>query len=558
LSPSFGHSCGGRARTGALLALLATTLSVQYGLEAAFGAPGLPASIPFSLGFGPSSLSPVSDGVPIYTVGDTIWAASRFSNSVPVSLTSAKADASAPSGVVAMQLLGPQAVTPLHTFTPTDADGIWNITIGNQLLIPVRFVNPTYHTVSLGPLQYSLDAGNLSISAQAGLGDSYDQEVCAGGDTAGAGVSLSLPARMQDTGKVILIPGAPFTIVTSGQVNESTAFWFELYHPYGRYVGGANSVAVDDLMTAASRPVALASNATSTTALTSNMPLREGRYDLRAYFQNSSSLDVVQSRVLVVNDSRWVSLSGSSCQPQAIQSQRISYSASLTGGHENWPRNFYIMYRTLGVESVASYLVDANISSVNFVASPWEQPLQGVKVNVSPAPGVIQTSQEGSSLFVLASKYPVQLNYSLDFGGGRDLAQGSLKVTERYTTQTSAFETAELTVHVLSDQSSPTTLDVTGPGGVDITRGAMGSNQTKVLLLPTGSYAVTASQGGNSQSVQVGLTDGLATSVSLNLGAFPALEVILVVTATAAAVANVAVWVLRSRSLSSRLAPRSK
>ena len=38
-----------------------------------------------------------------------------------------------------------------------------------------------HRPVLLGPLQYSLDGGNLSISAQAHLGDSYDQEVCAAG-----------------------------------------------------------------------------------------------------------------------------------------------------------------------------------------------------------------------------------------------------------------------------------------------------------------------------------------------------------------------------------------
>jgi hypothetical protein len=542
-----------------LLALLAT-LSLQSGVVAAFGASPAPAysptsSIPFSLGFGPSSLAPISDGIPIYTVGDTIWAASGFNSPIALSVTSAKAGSAVPSKVVPIESLGPLGIAPLHTFTPTDADGIWNVTIGGQqgtIVVPVRFVNPAAHLVSLGPLQYSLDGGNLSISAQANLGDSYDQEVCAGGDVAGAGVSLSLPAGMRDAGKVTLIPGSPFTIVTSGLVNESTSFWFELYHPYGLDVGSANSVVVDDLMTAESRPVALASNATSTTTLTLNMPLRGGRYDLRAYFQNSTSLEVIQSRVLITNDFPWVSLSAS-CQPLAIQSQSISYSASLTGGQDNWPRNFYIMYRTFGVESVASYPVHANISSVNFVASPWDKPLPGVKVNASPATGILQTSQYGSSLFVLASQYPVQLNYSLDISGGHDLSQGSLTLSSRYETQTSKLEMAELTVHVLTDQSSPTTLEVAGPQGVDVTSGPVGSNQTKAFVLPAGSYTVTASQGGNSQTAQVGLTDGVATSVSLNLGAFPTLEIVLVVTAIVAAVANVSVWVLRSRSLSSRL-----
>jgi len=117
-------------------------------------------------------------------------------------------------------------------------------------------------------------------------------------------------------------------------------------------------------------------------------------------------------------------------------------------------------------------------------------------------------------------------------------------------------EMAKLTVHVLSDQTSPTTLLVTGPHGVNITSGLVGSNQTSSFLLPTGSYSVTASQGGNSQSAQVALTDGLATAVTLNFSAFLTFEVILIVTAIMAAIANASIWILRSRSLRSRLAAK--
>ena len=208
------------------------------------------------------------------------------------------------------------------------------------------------------------------------------------------------------------------------------------------------------------------------------------------------------------------------------------------------------------VEAVASTPVKANLSAVNFVATPWNSPLQDIKVNVSRGPGIVQTSQQGNSLFVLTSKYPVELNYSLDISGGHNLAQGTVNLFGRYTAQTSDQKLAKLTVHVLSDQTSPTTLQVTGPQGVSITSGIVANNQTSSFLLPTGSYALTASQGGNSQSAQVALADGLATAVTLNFSAFLTFEVILIVTAIMAAIANVSIWILRSRSLSSRLAAK--
>jgi hypothetical protein len=548
----------------ALLALLVMLLP-QSGHLAVFGAPSAVApstpplpSIPFSMGFGPSSLSQVSKGVPIYAVGDTMWAESGFNSSVTLTLTSAKADP-ATFPTVVKDSLNPRAIAPLHTFIPSDPDGVWNFTVGSQqgtFVIPVHFVNTVQQRrVLLGPLQYSLDAGNLTISAQANLGDSYDQEVCAVSNATRGAIGLSLPHDMGDDGRISLVPGNPFTVAISGRVNGSSSFWFELYHPYGLEVASANSVVSDDLMTAKSQPVVLASDAILNTTVAWNMAPREGRYDLRAYFQNSTSLEVVQSRVLIISDAYWVSLSDS-CNALSIQSQSISYSTTLTDGQESWPRSLYVMYRTFGVESVDSYLVEANLSSVNFVASPWNQPLQGVKVNVSPAAGILQTSQHGGSLFVLASRYPVQVDYSLDMGGVHDLATGSLTVDTKYETLTTELDTAKLTIHVLSDQNSPLAVDVAGPGGVTVASGPLGENRTSTFLLPAGSYTVTASQEGSSQSAQVGLTDGIATSLSLNLNQLPTLEIILVVTAIMAAFANVLVLILRPGSLSSRLASR--
>jgi len=451
-------------------------------------------------------------------------------------------------------------VTPIHTFTAADVDGIWNITLAtNQgpVLVQVRFVNLADHRpVLLSPLQYSLDGGNLSISAQASLGDSYDQEVCAEGRASGAPVTIPLPRDMGELGTIALSPGTPFGISTLG-VFEPISFWFELYHAYALDEAGTDNLLADNLMAAQSQPFDLVSNGPTTTNLTWSEPLRAGRYDLRAYFQNSTNLEVFQSRVLILNDSSWVSLS-SSCLPQQVQSPGISYSGSLTTGQADWPRTLYYMYRTFGVEAVVAFPVRANISSVNLEASPWNGSLQDAKVSITSSAGVYQTSQEGSSLFVLASDYPAQLDYSLGIGGAAGVSQGALTMDERYTAQTLEVSTAELTVHLLSNQSSPMTLHVTGSHDVNITRGPVGINRTVSIFLPTGSYTVTASQGGVSQSAQVDLTDGFAAAVTLNFNAFAALETFLVVTAAIAVIANVVVWTLRSRSPRLRLSNRPK
>lgn len=548
MSPSSGSTSAGRAAT--LLALSALLLA------AASPPPARGASCQtclLSLGFGPSSLTNTSEGVPIYTVGESVWAESGYPTPVNVSLTW---QGGVPSKVIASSTLAPGVVAPLYTFAPSDPDGVWNITVSGSVQsfsVPVRFVNLASHQASLGPLFFSLDSGNLSIAAKVNPGDSYDQEVCATGGES-AGVVLGLPTAMHDLGTLTVVPGASLSVSTLGLVNESTSFWLELYQPYGLQVGSADSVVTTDILAASSSPVAIVSNSNATAPLNWNAPVREGRYDLRAYFQNSTSLLVEEAGVLVLGATSWISLSGS-CVPVALASGTMTYSSSLTGSETDWPRTLYLMYRTQGVEAVASYPVDANISSVTFVASPWNEPILGAKVSVSPADGIIQTSQSGSSLFVLAADYPASLSYSLDIAGGSTLAQGSLSFNASYQSQTDEVPTAMLTVHVVGNQGSPTTISVTGPGGLNLTSSAVGTNPSESLFLPEGPYTVSASQGGGSQSATVGLSQGDAIGLTLNLNSASDLEVILVVTAVIAAVANFMVWMGRPRGLGRRPAP---
>jgi len=566
LSPSFGDTCADRTKTAAtlsLLGLLLTVIAFQPGVatQASAAASSSTSPTPLSLGFGPSSLSPVSGGTPVYTVGETIWAESGYNYSVALSLAYAGPSSSVSFGAVVAQLnLDPQVVTPIHTFTQADPDGVWSITLGSTegpVVVPVRFVNLADHRpVLLGPLQYSLDGGNLSVSAQANLGDSYDQEVCAAGSAARAPIVIALPRDMGELGSIALTPGTPFGISTLG-VLEPISFWFELYHTYALDEGGTSNFVAVNLMAAQSQPLDVISDGPTTTTLTWSAPLRDGRYDLRVYFQNSTSVEASQSRVLILNDSSWVSLS-SACLPHQVQSSGISYSGSLTAGQAGWPRTLYYMYRTSGVEAVVAYPVRANISSVNLEASPWNASLPDAKVSVTSSSGVLQTSQEGSSLFVLASEYPAQLNYSLGIGGAADVAQGALTMNGRYSTQTLHVSSAELTVHLLSNQSSPITIGVTGSQSLDIPPSPIGSNRTVSLFLPTGSYTVTASQAGESQSAQVDLTDGVAAAVTLNFSPSVGLETILAVTAAIAVVANILVWAFRSRGARLRLDNRAK
>jgi hypothetical protein len=239
----------------------------------------------------------------------------------------------------------------------------------------------------------------------------------------------------------------------------------------------------------------------------------------------------------------------------------------LTNGQSNWPVTLYLMYQTYGVEAVASYPVAANLSSLKFTFPPWNATSLNVSVNVPPSAGVLQTSQAGTTLFVLASQYPTQVAYTLDIDGENDLVQGTASLVKGYSTVQEQIGLGLLMVHVLSNRDLTTTLNVTAVAGVSFSRGHVGVNQTASFLLPTGAYTVTASQANKSQSAQTTVKDGLEDSLTLAFqtaagssagSSYAIFEIILIVTAVVAAIANVAVRVLHSRSPRARMKNASK
>lgn len=508
--------------------------------------------VSLSLGFSPDSLYPVSQGTPVYTGGDTLWALSGYNYSVPISLS-----APGPAGAVTSLSLPPGSITPVITFADKDTDGVWNMTLQTNpgpVVVPVRFVNLAAHPVSLGPLSYALDGGNLSISTEASLGDSYDQEVCAAGSAALSGVVVPVPAPTGDAGNVTLVPGSTFNLLASGNFTKPVSFWFELYQPYALDVASANSLVVNDLLVATSSTVSITSPGTQNTTVAWSTAMRTGRYDATEYFQTTTGLQVVQSRILILNSSSWISLTND-CLPQPVTSAGISYSTSLNTGQQNWPKTVYIMYRTFGVEGVASYPVSAGVSRISFVASPWNGTISDMTVGVSPQSGV-QTSQDGSSLFVVADDYPVDLSYSIGIGGENVISHASASVPTGGLSLTASVSLAKLTVNVVSNKPSQTELVVTSPGGLKISTGLSGGKQTASFLVPTGSYSLSATQAGSVETSKVSLTDGTAAQVALNFNAFTGLEILLVVTAASGVAANVLIRIHRWRGISSKVKPK--
>jgi hypothetical protein len=468
-------------------------------------------------------MSPVGAGVPVYTAGDSLWASSDYNQSVTVSLVSASAQP------VETETLDPQAIIPLYSFGAGDAPGVWNITVGapdGKVVVPFHLVNTKGQGVGIESTSYSLQGGNLSISGNASLGFSYAQEVCALSNDSMNRMSFQLPQSLGQGNVTISGAGNQFSVATAGTIDSPFAFSFELYYPYAFNAMGTNTLVTSNLRAAESQPILVNSSATSSASLQWNFPTRDGRYEMKSFFQSATGLVASEGRILMVNGS-WASLD--SCTNDSLASQNFALEDSVVNGPNHWPKSIYLMYRVFGVEGVSSAPVSAGLSGVSFLASTWRVPLQDVKVEVAPDPRILQVSEQANSVYVLASQYPFALNFSVAIGGSQ-AASGSMTIESPYTLTNSSVNVGRLTVLVLGDGGAEAVVQVFGTTGGNITRLVNGS-QSSSFYLPAGSYRVAASDGFNSLSTTVALTDGSDSTVKLDIGTFQSLEVALTLTA---------------------------
>jgi hypothetical protein len=484
--------------------------------------------IPFELGYGPSGMSPVGDGVPVYTAGDSLWATSGYNQSVTVSLVSASAQ------LVDTKSLDPEAIIPLYSFGTGDIPGVWNITVGapdGNVVVPIHLVNTKGQGVGIESTSYSLQGGTLSISGNASLGFSYAQEVCALSNDSMNKMSFQLPQNLGQGNVTISGAGNQFAVATARTINSPFAFSFELDYPYAFNAVGTNTLVTSNLRAAESQPILVNSSAKSITSLQWNFPPRDGRYEIKSFFQSATGLIASEGRILMINGS-WASLD--SCTNNPLVSQNFALEDSVVSGPSHWPKSIYLMYRIFGVEGVASAPVSAGLSGVSFLASTWGVPLQDVKVEVAPDPRILQVSEQANSVYVLASQYPFPLNFSVAVGGSQ-AASGSLTIESPYTLTNSSVSVGRLTVFVIGDGSAEAVARVIGTTGGNITR-LVNDSQASSFYLPAGSYRITASQGFNSLSTTVTLADGSDSTVKLDIRTFQSLQVALALTAVIGAV----------------------
>ncbi|MBI3022675.1 MAG: carboxypeptidase regulatory-like domain-containing protein [Thaumarchaeota archaeon] len=519
--------------------------------SAAIQAHGSPQPFPLELGYGLTTLTPVSSGIPVYTVRDTLWALSKFNETVSIVLVPPN------SGATEGRILETGMPVPVHKFSPSDNEGTWSLRLffNNQqkFMIPVHFIKGDDHRPMLTSSLYHLQDEGVITRFDITSVDVYDEEACLTTKQTEDLAVIHLPQSIGVGDIGIRKMENNLILSTNASFNSPLTFWLELYHPFSFNVNGTTEFISRNMRTATSTPILISSRGESNASLDWETAPRLGRYEARAFFQSSSGLYVVQVRILVPDQESWLSMD--SCQLTRVNSSSISFLTSLRGNPSTWPTRLYLMYRVFGVESTSLVSLNLKLSKITLVAEPWQVPVDDLRVRLEPNLSLDQYTSVGGTIYVLARSYPMHLNFSVAIGS-HFVGAGVVDFSMPYTVKRASLSVGKLSVHILNQEtpSAGVVVKVSDSYNETILK-ATNTNAYATFFVPAGTYNVTASLEGQSRTVQVTVSDGSETDLNIELPtttpALPeapaSLQGILVVTGAIGVVVNVFVWVVRPR-----------
>jgi hypothetical protein len=276
------------------------------------------------LGYGPSSLYPIDEQIPIYTTNDQMWIESTYNFSIAVQLYGSQGQLSAAAA------LNPKTISQLFQFNSTfpTSDLSLMIELAPPITIPIQFVSHSGNGISSLAASYEISNANLSASfSTPDLSHYFSMQACFSNSSSSDVAEITLPAPFGE-GYIGLI-GDPNTtsaelIFQNARPLNSFEFYFELYANYtfrlprtpnqtSEYVSSELGVATSSSSTI----VQTSGHNSNFNMLFSNLAgFRSGRYVLKTFFENSNGIQEVDTAVLVTSPfaSSWFWLGGRSSE----------------------------------------------------------------------------------------------------------------------------------------------------------------------------------------------------------------------------------------------------
>ena len=495
---------------------------------------------PIGLGYDPSTVQPITNGIPVYSVGDQMWIQSYNPNATAlVSLQDPRGRI--PSGLIT---LDPNQVYQVYTFGASDLPGQWTLSITSSYgNFNVPFTLGTANA-SLNPRYIGANLSNnlLNQAFELPQTSAYDVQTCTTGQALGSTVIYGLEGGRN--GSIDVFLDGNTSRVSVSQASYPLAVWLELYSPYSYVVGGGGIVS-RSLLVSATQEFTIAPPSTGVVLRwVDQMPLHYGRFDLRTYVRTTSGLSLYEAPYLRTDSGDWIALTGCTSLID-VSTGVFTLSTSLDASNSTWPRQLYTMYDLGGVESYSVIPVAANETAIHLTDYPFHRPLSGVAINAS-APGVLPGQWEAydSTVYLLTPNFPSDVSIRISFSG---VVTEVVKTTvpAPYWPETLSIKVGTLQASVLYQGSAVAnaTYSISSPGtnAIEVKPNSLGALS---IELPPGSYTVSASYHGTSTSEPVNVVVGQTSSATLGLNPppFPILLYLLVGVAIAAVLANILIW----------------
>lgn len=515
------------------LILLLVSLSPQIPSSSASAYPDI------GLGFGPSNVQPISEGIPIYTQGDNMWVESYYNETVILQLLNPNGTTLATAATAE-----PGELFELYSFKADDVSGTWILTfatVNGTENIPVVVSTPSS---SFAPVYRGARLAGDLLNQTFALPptDAYNIQVCSAGESMGSYVSFgsgiangSIGVSLNGTSTEFKVLGLP----------SQFSIWLELYSEYSYTTSGGGIISQNLLV--ASTPVVSFSPSQSTTMasqLDLQMPLHQGRFDMRVFERTVSGLSLYDSQLLRTRDGDWISLDG--CTSEAnVNSPGFALTTNLDSSNSSWPRYLITTYDINGEEAYSQSNVPGAEAAIRLRTYPDGGPLTGVIITAS-APGLQPSNWDvyASGVYVLTSGLAGKITITLSYGGVTT-QNLSVSINGSYVSKSLSIPagTLDATATLQGMALTNATISLAAPGSQPRVL-APSSSGVVSILLPPNNYTLAASYEGTSRTEVILVTAGHISSASLDLTptSFPSLLYALAAVAVAGVMVNVYVW----------------
>jgi hypothetical protein len=515
------------------LILLAVLFLPHVQISSAASAPDI------GLGFGPSNVQPISEGIPIYTQGDNMWVQSYYNSTIILELLNPNGVTLATSAVAE-----PGELFEMYSFTAKDVSGEWILTFATSNGTEDIPVLVSSSNSSLAPLYQGVKlAGNLlNQTFDFPPTDAYNIQVCSSGESVTPTTIFVLAGGSNGTAEVTLGQNSSqFQVLGTP---SQASFWLELYSEYSYSVPGGGIVSQNLLV--GNSPVLSFSppGGVQSGQLALQMPLREGRFDLRIFERTAAGLFLHDSQFLRELSGQWISLGGCTIV-EDVESPTFTLTTNLDSFNSSWPRDLFTMYDINGQESYSISPVPGKEAAIHLKSFPDGNPLTGVGITAS-ASGLQASDWDAhaSSVYVLTSGLEEEISIRLSYSGVVTQTF-NVSIAGLYTSKSVSIPAGTLDASATLQGKALTnaTISVAAPGSPP-TVVTPGTSGILSILLPPNNYTLSASYQGTSQKEAVPVTAGHVTTANLDLtqASLPVLLYALAAVGVAGVILNVLIW----------------